>query len=95
MIIDIEKKAAEYIKKKSQDNSIYITVVKTETGWCAAEQPSVKMGKPSNESSFEVHKAGDINIYLSPRLKARNNELRITLDKFLFLANLNIDGLII
>jgi hypothetical protein len=53
------------------------------------------MGKPSNESSFEVHKAGDINIYLSPRLKARNNELRITLDKFLFLANLNIDGLII
>jgi hypothetical protein len=32
MIIDIEKKAAEYIKKKSQDNSIYITVVKTETG---------------------------------------------------------------
>lgn len=53
------------------------------------------MGKPSNELSFEVHKAGDINVYLSPRLKARNNELRITLDKFLFLANLNIDGLII
>lgn len=95
MIIDIEKKAEEYIKKKSPENSIYITVVRTGSGWCAAEQPSVKMGKPSNELSFEVHKAGDINVYLSPRLKARNNELRITLDKFLFLANLNIDGLII
>lgn len=53
------------------------------------------MGKPSNESSFKVYKSGDIDVYLAPRLKARNNELRVTLDKFLFLNNLNIDGLII
>lgn len=95
MIIDIDKKAEEYIKKKSPDNAIYITSVRTGSGWCASEQPSVKMGKPSNESSFKVYKSGDIDVYLAPRLKARNNELRVTLDKFLFLNNLNIDGLII
>lgn len=95
MVININKKAQEHIKKKSPDNSIYITVVRTGGGWCSSEQPSVKMGKPGNESSYEVHKAGDINVYLAPRLKARNNELRITLDKFLFLNNLNVDGLII
>jgi len=32
MIIDIEKKAEEYIKKKSPENSIYITVVRTGSG---------------------------------------------------------------
>lgn len=32
MIIDIDKKAEEYIKKKSPDNAIYITSVRTGSG---------------------------------------------------------------
>lgn len=32
MVIDINKKAEEYIKKKSPDNSIYITVIRTGSG---------------------------------------------------------------
>ncbi len=53
------------------------------------------MGKPYNESSFTMHKAGDIDVYISPNIRARNNTLKIGLNKILWIKSLNVDGVIL
>lgn len=58
-------------------------------------EPSVKMGIPNNESSFDLYKAGDIDVYVLAGLKARNDQLSITFRKFLWSKNLYAEGLII
>ena len=39
-------------------------------------QPSVKMGRPYNERSFNMYKIEDINVYIPPSIRVRNNKLR-------------------
>lgn len=95
MDIYIDRKAKEYIKNKSGDNSIQIIIERIGGGWCASYQPSVKVGKPYNNDSFIMHKEGDIDIYISPNIKVRNDGLKIGLNKILWIKSLNVDGLIL
>lgn len=95
MDIFIDNKAEEYIKSKTEDNSIQVFISTIKGGWCVSHQPSVKMGKPLNEKSFNLHKIGDINIYILNGVKVHDKGLKISLSKFLWTKNLNIDGLII
>ena len=95
MDIYIDNKAEEYIKSKTRDNSIQVYITKVGGGWCASYQPSVKMGKPLNEGSFKLYKIGDINVYVLAGLKVRDKGLRISFSNFLWMKNLNVDGLIL
>lgn len=95
MDIYIDNKAKEYIRRESEDNSVQILLIKVGGGWCAAYQPSVKMGKPYNESSFNIYKIEDVNVYVSPNIRARNDQLKIGLSKLFWVKSLNVDGIII
>lgn len=95
MDIYIDRKAKEYIKNKSRDNAIQIVVERIGGGWCVSYQPSVKVGKPYNNGSFLMHKVGDIDVYISPNAKVRNGELKIGLNKILWIRSLNVDGLVL
>ncbi|MBU5310833.1 hypothetical protein KQI38_02220 [Tissierella carlieri] len=53
------------------------------------------MGKPYNESSFNMYKIEDINVYVSPSIRVRNNKLKISFSKFFWIKSLNVDGIIL
>lgn len=53
------------------------------------------MGKPLNEKSFNLHKVGDIDVYILNGVKVHDKGLRISLNKFLWMKSLHVDGLII
>ena len=91
MDIYISDKAKEYIKKKS--NSIQIKPVQVGGGWCARYEPSVKVGRPSNESGFRIYNVGDIDVYFAQNLITRNDELKIDLSKVLWIKSLTVDGI--
>jgi len=93
MIINIDKKAEEYIKSNSTDNTIQVIAERIGRGWCQTYQPSVKMGKPTYEDSFNLYKVGDINVYVLKWLRTRDEEIRITLSRFLWTKYLYVDGI--
>lgn len=93
MIINIDQKAMEYIKSNSTDNSIQVIAKRIGGGWCQTFQPSVEMGKPLQEDAFNLYKVGDINVYVLKWLRIRDNEIRISLSKFLWINTLNVDGI--
>lgn len=95
MDIYIDNRAKEYIRSKSEDNSIQILIENLGGGWCTASQPSVKMGKPYNESSFRIYKVEDINVYIPPSIKVRNDKLKISCSSFFWMKSLNVDGIIL
>ena len=95
MNITIDKRAEDHIKQNSKDNSIQITVMKVGGGWCSSSQPLVKMGKPLDENSFVHYVSGDINVYMPGRIRARNDKLSITFNKFLWMKSINVDGIIL
>ena len=93
MIIIIDRKAEEYIKSKYTDNSIHIAAQLVGRGWCRHYEPSVQMGKPTQENAFDLYEVGDIKVYVLKWLRSRNNEIRITLNNFFFIKHLNADGI--
>lgn len=95
MDIYIDNKAEGYIKSKIEDKSIQVFIDKVGGGWCVSYQPSVKMGKPLNEKSFNLYKIGDINVYVLAGVKVRDKGLRISFSKFLWMKSLNVDGLVV
>lgn len=95
MDIYIDNKAEEYIKSKTEDMSIQVFISTIQGGWCVSHQPSVKMGKPLNEKSFNLQKIGDISVYILKGVKVHDKGLKINLSKFLWTKNLHVDGLIV
>ena len=91
MDIYISDSAKEYIKKKS--DSIQIIPVQVGGGWCARYEPSVKVGKPKNESGFHIYDVEGICIYLAKNLIVKNDELKIDLSKVLWIKSLTVDGI--
>ncbi|NLY84939.1 MAG: hypothetical protein GX077_01120 [Tissierellia bacterium] len=51
------------------------------------------MGKPTYEDSFNLYKVGDINVYVLKWLRTRDEEIRITLSRFLWTKYLYVDGI--
>ena len=61
-------------------------------GWCSTEQPSVEMGRPSNESGFQKFNSEGIDVYLYRGVIPRGNELKIRLNKMLWIKSLIVEG---
>lgn len=95
MHIIIAKEAAEFIKEKNMDNSIYITEVQVKSGWCSVNQLSVKMGRPDNEKAFNLYEVGEISVYLLRTLNIPKDEVKISLKKILFIKSLEVKGVIV
>lgn len=92
MEIAIDEKAKNYIKEKSQDNSINIVYGLVGAGWGASFKPLVKMGKPKDLKDFKSYEVEDVNVYIKETL-AKKGEIRISLSRFLWLKSLEIEGL--
>lgn len=95
MDIYIDKKAEDYIKSNSKDNSIHVYIKRVGGGWCAGMQPSVEMGEPSNVNSYEMHLIGDIKVYVLSGVRVSKKGLRIGLSRFFWIKALYADGLMI
>lgn len=84
----------DYIVKKAKDNSIRVILVNSGSGWSPNFQPSVRMGKPSEEKEFKLIKVGDINVYVKSDLKFKDNLVEISLSRFLWTKYLNVKELV-
>lgn len=92
MQIIIDDKAKEYIRKKSRDNAIKIDIVEVNHCWVPLVEPSVEMGKPKDDSLYNVYNLEDIKVYYKRELKGMGDKIRIKLDRFFWIKYLKIDG---
>ena len=95
MHIIVEKEAAEYIREKSNDNSLLIMELRVKSGWCSVNQLSVKMGRPDNEKAFNLYEVNGIDVYLLRTLNIPKDEVKISLKKILFIKNLEVKGVVV
>jgi len=94
MNIIINDKAADFIRKQSKDNnSVTLLITTSGGGWCAAQVPTVQLGKPTNLENFHIYKVDDITVYLRKNTKVKNNELHVFLRKFLWIKELAVEGM--
>lgn len=92
MEIIIEDKAKEYIRKKAKDNSIKIELVEASNCWVPIVEPSVEMGKPKDISQYNVYELDDIKIYYKKEFRSMGEQIKIKLDRYLFMKYLKVDG---
>lgn len=92
MNIDIDKKAKEYIREKSNDDSVNIIVVEAGSGWCVVYEPTVKFGKPSIEEDFQMYEVDGIKVYVLKGLRDKK-KVNISLGRFFWLKTLRVEGL--
>ena len=90
--IIIEKNAAEYIKKHAKDDSITLYIHSAGGGWCSIQAPTVQLGKPDKDESFNMYSIDGVNVYIKEGIKVRNDQIRIFLRKFLWIKDLAVDG---
>lgn len=93
MEIKINKDAKDYIKEKTNDNSINVVIINTGSGWCPRFEPSVKMGKPRDEKRFNLLKSDDMDVYVWDELMTKGEKMEISMGKFLWKKHLNVEGL--
>ena len=82
MIINIEDKAVEYIKKKSKENSITIDLYQPDHCWVSVVEPSVKMEKPKNLNPYLNLETQGVSVYYSRIIASNNEEINILLKKY-------------
>lgn len=93
MNININKEAIEYIKDKTNDNSVNIIVVEAGSGWCVVQEPTVQLGKPTSEKDFHMYEVHGIKIYVLKGLRERR-KVQISLGRFFWIRTLRVEGLI-
>lgn len=57
------------------------------------QSPTVLLGKPDNADRYDLYNIDDINVYVRKDIQARKNELRILLRKFLWVKELDVEGM--
>lgn len=92
MNISINEKTKEYIKKNTNDNSINIMVIETTTGWVPLHEPTVELGKPSNEEDFDLYEVDDIKVYVLKGLRDKR-KVNISVGNFFWIKTLRVEGL--
>lgn len=92
MDIYMDEKAKEYIRDKSLDKSIYITLIRR-GGWVGVSEPSVKIGKPDRLNSYDIYIIEDISVYILKEIGTLNNNIKIKNKKFLWKQFLEVEGL--
>lgn len=93
MKVNISNKASEYIKTKGPDSSVTILMETIKPGWCSTNQLSVKVGRPSFEKGFDLYEVDGIDVYLQKGLYIPDDEVKITLNNFLFIKSLQVSGI--
>lgn len=93
MRLIVDPKAGEYIKKKSQDNSIRVEGQVTGRGWATYYEPSVKMGPPTDNRKFKVYESDDIKLYLAPGIIPKGDIIRLRLTRFLGIRRIIVEGI--
>ncbi|MBZ2175031.1 hypothetical protein K8M07_07165 [Schnuerera sp. xch1] len=53
------------------------------------------MGIPDNKFSFDIYDVENIKVYLSPELRAKDDEFTMKMVKFLWIKKIYADGLIV
>lgn len=92
MNISINEKTKDYIKKKTNDNSVNVSVIETSTGWIPFHEPTVELGKPSKEKDFDLYEVDDIKVYVLKGLREKG-KVTITLGHYLWIKILRVEGL--
>jgi hypothetical protein len=62
-------------------------------GWCAVQSPTVQLGKPPIADNYDMYKAYDISVFVRKNTRIRNEKLHIFLRKFLWVKELEVDGI--
>ena len=93
MEVVINDAAKDHIHEKGKDNTITITMINVGSGWCPTVEPSVKMGKPVENSGFNMYDVNGIAVYLEEGIKSRRDKIEISMGKFLWRKHLNVDGI--
>jgi hypothetical protein len=57
------------------------------------QAPTVQLGKPKMEESFDLHVVNETNVYLKKDIKVRNDQIHIFMRKFLWIKDLAVDGM--
>ena len=93
MNVIVDSGAVEYIKSKGTNNSVTIAMETIKSGWCSTNQLSVQIGRPNHEKRFDLYEVDGINVYLQKGLYIPDDEVKISLSKFLFIKNLQVSGI--
>lgn len=91
--VSLNDEAKEFINEKSSDNSITITFINASSGWHPVLEPSVKMGKPKQNSVFKLFKSNGIDVYVSDHIRTRGEKIEISMGKFLWRRYIKVDGI--
>lgn len=99
MNFQIESSAEDYIKAKSLERSITLSVVERPGGvWSGGacgqspRHPSVRLGKPPITDNYEYTEINGIYIYYLPSLSEMFKEVTIKIEKLFFLKWLVVIG---
>ncbi|MGH4120151.1 CC/Se motif family (seleno)protein [Clostridium sp.] len=55
--------------------------------------PTVQLGKPALVDDYDMYKVDDISVFLIKNTQIRNEKLHIFMRKFLWIKNLEVDGI--
>lgn len=92
MNIIIDKKTADYIKKRGSSN---VTVDIGCASWSIEPQPTVTPGEPTvDKDSYSTYDVDGITVYLSNNAKVADSGLKIEYKKVLFSEKLIVSGLL-
>lgn len=92
MKILIDSKAEEYIKKASKDKDITINLFEASNCWVPIVEPSVEMGRPEDESLYNLYNISNIKVYCIRELRAKNGEIIIKMRNFFWSKYLYVEG---
>jgi hypothetical protein len=51
------------------------------------------LGKPTKEDNYDKYTVDDISVFVSKNIQVQNNKLHIFLRKFLWIKELEVDGI--
>jgi hypothetical protein len=51
------------------------------------------LGKPQNTENYDLYKADNIGVYIKKGIQASNNEMHVYMKKFLWVKELEVDGM--
>lgn len=95
MEVIIDEDAREFIRKKSLDNSITITAIRSGCGWASFYAPSVLMGPPIDRKKYDIYESHGIRVYLDTKIRIKEDKFRIKLDRFLWMKQIKAVGVVV
>ncbi|MDO5714665.1 MAG: CC/Se motif family (seleno)protein [Tissierellia bacterium] len=94
MKLNIEQKALDYCKEKNIDTITVSVVVAGSCGGGGVNEPVVNKGEPQDRRvSYQRLEQEGLNIYIPEYIVESDQNLTLTVKKYLMVKNLAIEGL--